>query len=83
MIEDTDFGSAPIPELQRNRHAGIGSVHGFRPEFDKEMRLAVHSPEIESGHVFLPREAKWLNNFRDELMQFPNERHDDQVDALS
>jgi hypothetical protein len=40
-------------------------------------------PPIEAGAVLLPSRAAWLDEFRRELLEFPNGRHDDQVDALS
>jgi predicted phage terminase large subunit-like protein len=33
--------------------------------------------------VLLPAEAPWLDEFRTELLRFPQGRHDDQVDSLS
>jgi predicted phage terminase large subunit-like protein len=38
---------------------------------------------IEAGRVLLPAEAPWLDEFRTELLRFPQGRHDDQVDSLS
>lgn len=54
-----------------------------RPKDDKVMRLTKLSPLIESGQVWLPQEAPWLNGFLQELQYFPNGKYDDQVDALS
>lgn len=33
--------------------------------------------------MFLPKAAPWLDDFKSELLQFPNGRHDDQVDSMS
>jgi hypothetical protein len=33
--------------------------------------------------VSLPARAPWLNDFRNEILAFPEGRHNDQVDALS
>jgi phage terminase large subunit-like protein len=38
---------------------------------------------IEAGRVYLPVEAPWLDELINELIVFPNGRHDDQSDALS
>ena len=38
---------------------------------------------MEAGHVHLPRQAPWLSDFLNELLAFPNARHDDQVDSVS
>lgn len=41
------------------------------------------SVRFESGAVFLPREASWLDDLPAELLAFPSGRHDDQVDSIS
>ena len=46
-------------------------------------RLLAESPKFEAGQVLLPREAPWLASYLDELLGFPNARHDDQVDSTS
>ena len=38
---------------------------------------------IEAGSVLLPKQASWLDEFRCEVLAFPNSRYNDQVDALS
>jgi phage terminase large subunit-like protein len=38
--------------------------------------------KFANGQVFFPREAPWLVDFENELLAFPNGRHDDQVDAV-
>jgi len=45
----------------------------------------VHSvtPIIESGKVFLPKDAHWLKQFLDEMEEFPNGEFDDTVDSVS
>jgi len=45
--------------------------------------MAAGSARIEAGDVYIPTVARWLDDFRNELMAFPNGKHDDQVDALS
>ena len=55
----------------------------WRPRGNKVERLEIHSAKIESGYVRLPERAPWLEEFRSELLVFPNGRHDDQVDALT
>ena len=54
--------------------------------FSKEpMTIIAHNAsfDIASGKVLLPREARWLEDFKREVITFPNGRHDDQVDALT
>ena len=55
----------------------------FKPEGDKVTRMSTESAKIEAGQVWLPRSAPWLEELRDEILQFPNGRHDDQVDSIS
>jgi predicted phage terminase large subunit-like protein len=45
--------------------------------------MARHTARIEAGSVFLPKHALWLNDFRVEVLAFPQGRYNDQVDALS
>ena len=44
------------------------------------LRAVAH---IEAGQVILPESAPWLDEFKAEIMAFPNGRFDDQVDSLS
>jgi predicted phage terminase large subunit-like protein len=79
IIEYAGVGAALVQELLRD-HPGIV---GIRPRQNKEVRLVAQSGKIFDGVVRLPREAPWLDAFRDELRAFPNGEHDDQVDCLS
>jgi phage terminase large subunit-like protein len=45
--------------------------------------MVAQSAKIEAGHVYLPRNADWLDTFMLELLAFPYGRHDDQVDSVS
>ena len=45
--------------------------------------MRAQSAKIEAGHVHLPQRARWLEDLRFELMQFPYGRYDDQVDSIS
>ena len=38
---------------------------------------------MRAGAVRFDKEAEWYQNFEDELMRFPRDKHDDQVDAIS
>jgi predicted phage terminase large subunit-like protein len=49
----------------------------------KEANLAAVVGIIESGNVYLPSKAEWLDAFLLEVSTFPNAVNDDQVDALS
>ena len=45
--------------------------------------MMTQSAKIEARQVYLPRQAPWVGDFHDELLQFPHGRFDDQVDALA
>ncbi len=83
VIEDQGAGSSIIQQLSYERADDMPRPLKFQPVGDKVTRLATASPAIEQGRVHLPRRAPWLDDLRLELLQFPNGRHDDQVDCLS
>jgi predicted phage terminase large subunit-like protein len=58
-------------------------LRAANPRGDKATRLMGESSEIEAGRVYLPKTADWLDEFKRELLNFPNGKHDDQVDSLS
>lgn len=80
VIEDTDIGRAITQDLRR---AGESRAILRRPRFDKEARFLAQSARFESGQVHVPQDAPWLATWLDELLAFPNGRHDDQVDSTS
>jgi len=59
------------------------SVIPVKPERDKKSRISIESAKFESGRVFLPERAPWLEDLEAELFAFPQSRHDDQVDSIS
>jgi predicted phage terminase large subunit-like protein len=50
---------------------------------DKVARLQAVLPFIETGKVFIPAKAAWVNDYLDELAAFPGGAHDDWVDSTS
>ena len=83
LIEDAANGSAAIDVL-RKRVAGVKPV---KARTSKEIRARAITPEIESGNVYLPYPSDpgngWVEDLLSELREFPNGKHDDQVDALT
>ncbi len=55
---------------------------GVTSSASKELRAAPIAPRAESGEVLLVR-GDWNEAFLDEIAEFPDGLHDDQVDALS
>jgi len=78
LIEDKANGSAIIDMLRREAYC-----IPVNPEGGKEARVCAVSPMIESGHVFLPRNALWLEEYLSQWAAFPAGAHDDMVDSSS
>lgn len=79
LIEDKANGTAIINVLSSE----MEGVIPIKPEGGKVTRANAVSPTIESGHVYLPRFASFLDDFVAECSAFPNAAHDDQVDAMT
>ncbi|MGI6168815.1 MAG: phage terminase large subunit [Christensenellales bacterium] len=79
LVEDKANGPAVIQVLRRE----IPGVIGIDPKGGKVARVNAVSPAIESGNVFLPKDAPFTADFVNECAAFPNGAHDDQVDCMS
>lgn len=81
LIEDSANGPAIIDAL-KHRVPGIIPV---KAEKSKEARLSAVSPLYESGNVWYPdpKNCSWIHEHIDELLKFPNAKHDDTVDAAT
>jgi predicted phage terminase large subunit-like protein len=80
LVEDSASGSSLIQSLRQDKNFPIKAI---RPEGDKVTRLNLLTGVIESGHVILPPEAPWIEDFLLEITRFPRAKHDDQVDSLT
>lgn len=78
LIEDKANGSAVIQTLQREMFC-----IPVDPKGGKEARVNAVSPAIESGHVFLPEGAPWVQDFVNQFSAFPAGSHDDMVDSAT
>ncbi|WP_264374203.1 MULTISPECIES: phage terminase large subunit [unclassified Wolbachia] len=78
LIEAKTSGQQLAQELKANSHLPIIEIV---PHDGKLTRFHQIVPIIESGKVFLPHQAVWLNDFEYEILMFPETRHDDQVDS--
>lgn len=83
LIEDKATGSALIQHLKSQRLVGVPTPIGINPRDDKVTRALVASPLIQAGQVHLRSDARWLQDLRHEVVQFPSGAHDDQVDSIS
>jgi predicted phage terminase large subunit-like protein len=54
-----------------------------RPSADKQTRARSIQARMRIGSVKFNKEADWYGVFEEELVRFPRDRHDDQVDAIA
>ena len=78
-MEGKGSGTSLIQELTAERIPVIA----YKSQADKLTRMSGQTPRFESGSVFLPQDAPWLDDLLAELLAFPGGRHDDQVDSIS
>ncbi|PFT73134.1 terminase, partial [Bacillus thuringiensis] len=79
LVEDKANGPAIISMLKNE----IGGMIPVNPQGGKVARVNAVSPYIESGNVYVPRQAPWVHDFVEECASFPNGKNDDQTDAMS
>lgn len=83
LVEEAANGIAIINSLK-------DEIIGIKPipaKISKEARARIVTPEIETGHVYLPHPAEpgneWVADYLSEFRDFPNGLHDDQVDSTT
>lgn len=81
IIEDADLGRGIVQDLRRTSSDCMPIA--IKPRIDKIARMQARSIMFETGKVFLPRHAPWLDTYLAELLGFPNSRYADQVDSTS
>jgi predicted phage terminase large subunit-like protein len=81
VVEGKANGPAVISSLKKK----ISGLVEYNPTESKVSRLNSVSPFFEAGNVYLPDRsiAPWIDEFIEELIEFPNGSHDDQVDFTS
>jgi len=81
LIEDANTGSSLIQELPKECNYGIVPIsHGG---IKKEIRFYNSTGSMANGNVYLPKDATWLFDFEESLMQFPNASHDEDADCMA
>lgn len=82
LIEDKANGPAIIDVL----HKKIAGIKAMPANVSKESRARAVTPEVESGHVYLPHPGdsgnEWVAAAIDEIRDFPHGSNDDVVDGL-
>lgn len=79
LVEDKANGTAVIAMLRKKVH-GIVAV---TPRESKEARTHAVTPLIEGGNFYIPEDEEWAEDYINELVSFPNAKHDDQVDMTT
>lgn len=80
IVEDVLFSRLFI-QLMREKSI---PTSGIKPEgLDKLARCRRFQAMAESGFIFLPEQASWIDDFYNELLSFPLGSHDDIVDCCS
>jgi len=80
LVEKAGSGIGLAQQLRRKLNA---SVLPRNPRGDKASRLLAVQHMFENGSVLLPEDAAWLDILLKELLGFPSDRHDDQVDSVT
>lgn len=87
IIENKSSGISVIQSLRQTLNPEIANLLvAFNPKGSKEERASQASKWCEKGCIVLPiysDKYKWLYNFEDELLTFPNSEFKDQTDAFS
>lgn len=83
LIEDAASGTQLIQTLRRDKKKRPILPISVNRQGSKIVRMSVTSPFIEAGNIWLPESAEWLQDYEDEMSNFPNAAHDDQVDMTS
>ena len=81
-IEDKSSGTSLIQNIQRKQRIPI---EGVQVDTDKYTRVLGVQGYIESGYIYLPNNAEWIEDFIKECEAFTatdSHKHDDQVDAM-
>lgn len=69
---------------RRMSEAGVFfNVQEVPPIGDKEQRAQSIAARMSMGYVHFPRDKPWVTQAVDQLMAFPNGKHDDFVDTLA
>ncbi len=78
-VEDATYGKTLI-KLARRRKLPVRPVEA---DNDKYTRAIPAGDALKAGWVYFPKEATWIADWEEELTQFPDGLHDDQVDVLA
>lgn len=78
-VERKANGAALIDSLKHS----VPGIIAVSPTDSKIQRVYAVSSKFESGNVYLPANARWVDSYIYELTTFPGGTNDDQVDATT
>ena len=79
LVEDKANGSAIISTLKKH----ISGIKPITPKESKIARAEAISTYVESGNVYIPEQASYMNDLEFEIVNFPAVEHDDQIDSMT
>lgn len=79
LVEDKANGSAIISTLKKH----ISGIKPITPKESKIARAEAIGTYIESGNVYIPEQANYVNDLEFEIVNFPAVEHDDQIDSMT
>jgi predicted phage terminase large subunit-like protein len=59
------------------------NIVGMKPSMDKMQRARSIQARMRARAIRFEKDGDWFQNFHDELIRFPRDKHDDQVDAFA
>ena len=80
LIENSSMGIYLLQEFRRQTSGVYQAVNTVSSKID---RFIPHTDWIKSGQLVIPTDTPWFDDFRRELLTFPDANKDDQVDALT
>ncbi len=73
----------PFLRLEMMKRGIYLNLHELPPTKDKQTRARSLQARMRAGGMRFDKEADWYFDLEQEMMRFPRDKHDDQVDALS
>jgi predicted phage terminase large subunit-like protein len=84
LVEDAGNGTSYLQSHAKKAPCPVIAIPAPRGENNNKMlRFEAITPFFEAGLVSLPRNAPWVLDYMEELLEFPGGTYDDQVDSTS
>jgi predicted phage terminase large subunit-like protein len=85
IVESGNIEKALGPFLNKEMHDRNTYINLYPmvPTKDKLSRARSLQARLRAGGIRFDKGASWYPSLEDEMVRFPKDRHDDQVDALS